>query len=322
MGQSLRPAVVLGPGAMGLYLAAALQQTTDVLVVGRRSRLETLRLADGTPGVSLSGLEVRDVPLTLFPTDSTDPLPERAVIWLAIKATQLSRAIDWLQPRLQPGSIVVACQNGLGIDRYVAERLPHVARVRAAMWIGTRLEGPSEVFVAGKHRIDVVARPEEVGGILQRQMLQAGLSVQLERDVTRIEWRKSLWNLAVAGVAGVLDAENGVVLTDPDAQALASALLAEALAVAAAEGVSLGEEDIAPLWTTTRNTASNIGSLVQDLRSGRQTETEWLHGAVVSLGAQHGIAVPAHQTVLRLLRARERRCGIEPGDPVPVAALL
>jgi ketopantoate reductase len=81
-------------------------------------------------------------------------------------------------------------------------------------------------------------------------------------------------------------------------------------------------KEIAVIGSDGRIRCNNIGSLVQDLRSGRQTETEWLHGAVVALGAQHGIAVPAHQTVLRLLRARERRCGIDPGDPVPIAALL
>lgn len=322
MGQSLRPAVVLGPGALGLYLAASLQQATDVTVVGRRARLGALTLADGRPGVALTGLENRDVTLDLWPTDSADLLPERAVVWVAVKATQLGRALEWLAQRLQPGSIVVACQNGLGIDQAVAGALPGVARVRAAMWIGTRLDGPAEVFVAGRHRIDAVATPAEVGAIVARQLGPSGLLVQHERSVAHIEWRKALWNLAVAGVAGVLDAENGVVLSDPDAAALSQALLEEAVAVAAAEGVTLQPADIAPVWQTTRNTASNIGSLVQDLRSGRQTETDWLHGAVVERAAQHGLHVPAHQTICRLLKARERRCGLDPGDPMPVPALL
>lgn len=322
MGQSLRPAVVLGPGALGLYLATALGQATDVTVVGRRARLEGLRLPDGQPGVALSGLETRDVPLNLLPTDAPDALPERAVVWVAVKATQLARALEWLRPKLRPGSIVVACQNGLGVDAFVADALPGVARVRAAMWIGTRLEGPAEVYVAGRHRIDAVATPSEVGAIVARQLGPSGLLVQHERSVAHIEWRKSLWNLAVAGVAGVLDAENGVVLSDRDAGALAQTLLQEALTVAAAEGVQLTPDDITPVWQTTRNTASNIGSLVQDLRSGRQTETDWLHGAVVERAAHHGLAVPAHQTICQLLKARERRCGLDPGDPMPVPALL
>jgi 2-dehydropantoate 2-reductase len=46
--------------------------------------------------------------------------------------------------------------------------------------------------------------------------------------------------------------------------------------------------------------------MLQDLDAGRPTEIEAISGAIVHRAHAHGIPVPLTETVLHLMRARER----------------
>ena len=46
--------------------------------------------------------------------------------------------------------------------------------------------------------------------------------------------------------------------------------------------------------------------MLQDLDAGRPTEIDAISGAIVRRARTHGIAVPVTETMLRLVRARER----------------
>jgi 2-dehydropantoate 2-reductase len=49
--------------------------------------------------------------------------------------------------------------------------------------------------------------------------------------------------------------------------------------------------------------------MLQDVEAGRRTEIDYLKGAVVRMGKQHGIATPYNDVISGLIHARER--GIE-----------
>jgi 2-dehydropantoate 2-reductase len=99
-------------------------------------------------------------------------------------------------------------------------------------------------------------------------------------------------------------------VTDADLVPLARALVAEGAAVAAAEGVDPGDP-----WTALEAAASattaNRNSMLQDLDAGRPTEIDAISGAIVRRAHAHEIPVPLTETVLRLVRARERADGAE-----------
>lgn len=46
-------------------------------------------------------------------------------------------------------------------------------------------------------------------------------------------------------------------------------------------------------------------SMVQDIAAGRRTEIDFLNGAIVKLGRNLGVATPAHQAIIALIKARE-----------------
>ncbi|MFY0534925.1 ketopantoate reductase family protein [Nannocystis pusilla] len=113
---------------------------------------------------------------------------------------------------------------------------------------------------------------------LQGLLTAGGYPVTVAASVAACEWRKSLWNLAVSGPCALLDAVNGAILEVPQLRALAETLLAEARAVAAAEGVTLSDADLERVFASTEKTRANYNAMLQDLRRGAATEIDFKWG--------------------------------------------
>ena len=296
---------IVGAGAVGLHLAARLHEVAAVTLVARGPRAAAL----ATEGFELTGAEQRRAFVPVVDAAAEWSVPAGAIVLVAVKATQLADTLAALAPRLTPGQVVGLCQNGLGIAGLARERVPAATLVRVACWLGAGLAGPTAVRVAGVFQLELAvddgparSHMSELQGLLGA----TGYPVTVAASVAACEWRKSLWNLAVSGPCALLDAVNGAILEVPQLRALAETLLAEARAVAAAEGVALSDADLERVFASTEKTRANYNAMLQDLRRGAATEIDFLNGAVARLAEQHGLSAPTHAAVARLVAARER----------------
>ena len=140
---------------------------------------------------------------------------------------------------------------------------------------------------------------------LAAAFVTAGLDAHVLDDALKLLWRKLVVNAAISPLCALAGRPNGGIVDDPNLQVLARTLVAEAAAVAHADGIA-----IAGAWETVeaaaRATAANRNSMLQDFDAGRPTEIDAISGAIVRRAQTHGIAVPLTETMLRLVRARER----------------
>ncbi len=82
--------------------------------------------------------------------------------------------------------------------------------------------------------------------------------------------------------------------------------LKQKLAYAALEGARVGSEELRHRTIlTAKRTASNRGSMLQDLDRGRRTEIDAITGAIVRTASKHGIPVPLNQALSAIVKARE-----------------
>lgn len=301
---SSRAIWIVGAGAVGLHLAARLHEVAAVTLVARGPRAAAL----ATEGFELTGAEQRRAFVPVVDAAAEWSVPAGAIVLVAVKATQLAETLEVLAPRLTQGQVLGLCQNGLGIAGLARQRAGDAALVRVACWLGAGLTGPTAVRVAGVFQLELAADDEPARSHmseLQGLLTAAGYPVTVAASVAACEWRKSLWNLAVSGPCALLDAVNGAILEVPQLRALAETLLAEARAVAAAEGVTLLDADLERVFASTEKTRANTNAMLQDLRRGATTEIEFLNGAVARLAERHGLSAPTHAAVARLVAARE-----------------
>jgi 2-dehydropantoate 2-reductase len=135
------------------------------------------------------------------------------------------------------------------------------------------------------------------------------LRVLLSEDFATLIWRKLLIN-AIANPITTLTLARQAVLRRPDVQELCHAVLAEAVAVARAEGATLADDEPARAMATLFTFSGELGtSMYFDRLAGRHLEVEALTGAIVAAGAHHGIATPLNTALLTLLRAIDDAAG-------------
>lgn len=303
---TIRPIWIVGAGAVGLHLAARLAAVRPVTVVARGPRAELL----AAEGFALTGAEERPARVPVVEVTRPWTPPAEAIVLVAVKATQLAETLEQVAPRLAPGQVVGLCQNGLGVAALARRHAAAARLVRVACWLGAHLAGPAAVRVAGVFRLELAADDPAVSSDLselQAALMAAGYPVDRAPAIAACEWRKSLWNLAVSGACALMDEPNGAILDSPPLHALARDLLAEARAVAAAEGVALADEDLERVFVSTRSTRANVNAMLQDLRRGATTEMPFLNAEVARLAALHGLAAPTHAAIARLVAHRERR---------------
>jgi 2-dehydropantoate 2-reductase len=296
------PVFVVGAGAVGLHLAARLSAVASVTLVARGPRVATL----AREGFALEGAAEGRFRLPV--RDMGEPLPPEADVLLAVKASQLAVTLPLLQ--LHPGQPVGLCQNGLGVAALARSALPHATLVRVACWLGSTLVGPLRVRVGGSPQLELacddpaaVAPRDRFAGLLRA----AGFPAQVAGDVASCEWRRSLWHLAVSGLCAALGERSAAVVESPPLQALARVLLDEVRAVAAAEGVTLTDDDVDRVFASTRAAGEQRNPMVLDLARGDATEMPFLNAEVARRAAAAGLPALVNAVVARLVEHCERR---------------
>ena len=111
---------------------------------------------------------------------------------------------------------------------------------------------------------------------------------------------------SVAGLTELRhDAHFAAEETPTDLGHLVHDLVDEGKAVAAAAGVELHDDPWEMNVSATRRGSAHYPSMLEDLESHRETEIDLITGALVREAEKHGVPVPLHTAMYRLVKAKE-----------------
>ena len=288
-----RPLFVVGAGALGSLVGALLSHWTRVELLARPEHATAIRRQGG---LRLSGMVSGLYPVAVR-DELRDPPPD-AIVLVTVKAFDLAAVLGELAPRLDSSHLVVVLQNGLGI-RTLAERVLTRHVIRGVTFMAAALESPGHVAFNAMGKTYLPC-----GGEVLDLWRRGGMPVDHVGDIDTYVWRKLAINAVINPLSALLRVPNGELLP---LMTIARGLVEEVVQVATHEGQHLElEETLAKVEASMRQTARNTSSMLQDMLAGRQTEIDWITGAIVERGARHGLAVPRHQQVLELVRFAAR----------------
>ncbi|WP_037569107.1 oxidoreductase [Phaeacidiphilus oryzae] len=293
MTTSMNPTVaVVGPGAIGTTVAAALHEAGRTPLLCGRTPRERLELRDA------DGLVVVPGPVR------TDPgrIGEGAVdlVFLAVKSTQLDAAALWLTALCHPGTVVCVLQNGVEQEATVAPHVPGCPVLPSVVWFPAQVQPGGSVWLREKARLTLPDVP--AAQVVHGALRDTRCSVELAADFATLAWRKLLRN-AVAGLM-VLSGRRAGMFGRADIGRLSQAYLRECLAVARAEGAELGDEVPQEILDDFRAYPADMGtSILADREAGRPLEWDIRNGVVARRGRAHGIPTPISDVVVPLLAA-------------------
>ena len=219
---------------------------------------------------------------------------------------------------LASDGLAISLQNGLGNEITMAASFGVERSLPGVTTVGAQRHEPGRITVSASTALDAsishIAPPrvDDPAAALGRaaaiaaHLSAAGLPTEVKADGRHDIWGKLA--LAVMGpVSAVLRRTVADTWTQPDAKALVRAMFDEVLEVSAAEGVRL-DPDAA--WRhavdTYEGTGTHMTSMCTDVVMGRRTEIEAMAGEVARRARARGIAVPVHDTVVRMIRVLER----------------
>jgi 2-dehydropantoate 2-reductase len=294
--------LIVGTGAMACLFGARLAACADVTLLGSwPAGLQALE-RDGIC-LDIDGTSARvHVQVTSDPGDCGGI----SMALVLVKSWQTERAAAQLATCLAGDGVALTLQNGLGNLELLQAALGHERAALGVTTVGATLLGPAHVRLGGLGPTYLAQHPrlEPLADLLQ----EGGFEVRLAEDLDSLVWGKLAVNAGINPLTALQRMENGGVIEQPEARALAAAAAQEVAAVAAARGTNLpfhdpGEETLA----VARRTAHNRSSMYQDVLRGAPTEVDAICGAIVREGEKYGVPTPVNWTLWQLVRVLATR---------------
>jgi 2-dehydropantoate 2-reductase len=299
---------IVGTGAMGSVYAGLLGKAGhEVWAIDTwAEHIEAIASSglhvSGASGTSVvDNLHVGRAPRDAGPCD----------VWIiATKASAVDGVATEIAPLLEPDSIVMAFQNGLGAGERVARRIPpdHIL-IGIAEGFGSSIPEPGHVHHEGMRLIRI---GEMHGGLTDRveriehAWRDAGFNVRAFADVSLMIWEKFLCNVTLSAPCAAFDLTVGELMAEPDSWKVALACTSEAYRLGVAEGVRFSFDDPLQYVTAFAVTIPQTSpSMRLDHLARRPSEVDVINGMVVTLSRARGLEAPYNETLCAILRHRE-----------------
>jgi 2-dehydropantoate 2-reductase len=201
--------------------------------------------------------------------------------------------------------------NGLGAEEVVRAHgdWPIVSAV--TFMSGTKHSDSEVEYVLdtatwmGPYEDTPLERVEEVGDLVRR----SGLEAEVFADLRPAQWSKLIFNATVNSVAALTGLRHDHHFADEaepgDLGHLVHGLVDEGKAVAAAAGIELYEDPWEMNVHATQRGSAHYPSMLEDVESRRPTEIDLITGSLVREAGRHGVPVPLHTALYRLVKAKE-----------------
>ncbi|MFM2476423.1 oxidoreductase [Celerinatantimonas sp. MCCC 1A17872] len=282
---------LIGPGAIGTTVAAALHEVGHTPIICGRSAKDNLELKFEGQHIVVPG------PVKTDPNEITQPVD---LVFVAVKTTQVDAAAPWLKALCNENTVVCALQNGVEQKESLSPLSSGASVLPSVVWFPAQKEPDGSVWLRQKARLTLPDTPHTQ--IIADALKDSLCSVDLSTDFATIAWRKLLQN-AVAGLMVLTTRRAGMFARD-DITELAYAYLDECLKVARAEGAKLTDGVPDEIVGVLKGYAPDIGtSILVDRLANQPLEWDIRNGVIQRRGRAHQIATPISDIVVPLLAA-------------------
>jgi 2-dehydropantoate 2-reductase len=292
---------VMGAGAVGCYYGGMLARAgQDVVLIGRPPHVEAIERF----GLRLETRHFDEHIGRPHLGASTDPaaVDGAQLILFCVKSADTEGAGAAIRDHLAPDALVLTLQNG--VDNATRLRQVIAADVAAAVvYVATEMAGPGHVRHHG--RGELMIEPSAASSVAARVLTAAGMPTEISADVRNVLWAKLTINCAYNALSAITQLPYGTLTRGDGIRAAMRDIVAECLAVAAADGVTLPPDMEESVDRIAQTMPGQSSSTAQDLARGKRSEIDYLNGLIVRRGAALGVATPANRLLHALVRLME-----------------
>ncbi len=289
---------IVGPGAMGTFLAGTLNRENDVLLLGRQMGLvEDIKISGNT-----------DIKTGVRYTDDAGELRDKELVILCTKSYDTRQAMEEISPHLNEAAYVLSLQNGLKNEEIVSEFVSKNRVIGGITSHGFLYVEPGKVVHTGKGKTVIGVYPKGMNEHLeniQRILNHAGLDVELTDNIQGHIWKKVIINSGINPITALTGLKNGEILERSYIKNLLTMICRESMAIARTEVALPGGDPVKEAEQVAASTAENRSSMLQDVEHERRTEIDCINGAVIEVGKKNGVETHYNKIFYELVKARE-----------------
>jgi 2-dehydropantoate 2-reductase len=296
---------IVGCGAVGSLFAAHLARLDDVEVYAYDVNRDHVA-AINRDGLRLSGVAEFTARLKAAADPGEIPRCDYGIV--ATKAIHTRRAIEQTARVFDNSSAVCSVQNGVGNEEIIAEYVRYV--IRGTTFPAGHLIAPGHVGFDIKGDTWVgpfeptstpMARVTELADTLTR----SGMNTIALPDARGAQWTKLIFNAATNPVGALTRLHHGAATFFGPTGELFIALIEEGEAVARALGIKLHGDPREMVIKGAKAPGKHKASMLQDVEAGRQTEVDFMNGAIAHWGESTGVPTPLNRAIWQLVKGLE-----------------
>lgn len=226
--------------------------------------------------------------------NNVEEMPKVDVVIVALKSTNNHLLRQMLGPLLNPGTLVLMIQNGIGIEPDVEKLFPDVWLAAGLAFICSNKTKPGIVdhLFYGNINIGNYSAPKPVIDTLIADFDKAGVKA-FDVDYLEARWKKAVWNMPFNGMSVVLNAQTDQLLADASTRTLIKAQMMEVVMAANALGVENIDEAFADkMIANTDAMVPYSPSMKLDHDYHRPMEVYYLYTRPIQEAASAGVDMP------------------------------
>lgn len=227
-------------------------------------------------------------------------LPACDVVCVCLKTTQNHLLPELLAPLVQPGTIIVLMQNGLGAEEELARHFPRAKIAGGLCYLCSTKLAPGHIQHLDYGDITFAAHSAGMDRELQHLLTDfqyAGVPCSVAPNLATARWKKLVWNIPYNGLCVTLDAETNEIQADPAKRALATALIREVVTGSRTCGCAVEGEFADWILEFTDKMKPYRPSMKLDYLAKRPMEIEYLYRRLLRAAQQAGCALPGIESL-------------------------
>jgi 2-dehydropantoate 2-reductase len=301
---------ILGSGAVGFPLVAYLTNAGRAVVAVRTSRNDVPK---STITVTVHDRSNRiSTPIETISLSRITNL--NGTIVIATKSYANKAIALELKDKAAAGPVIIM-QNGLGVEKPFLDA--HFSPIfRCVLYVTSQATSEYDFTFRPitSSPIGIVNGDESGLKKCVEGLTTDGFPFRLEANIQREIWKKAIINSVFNSICPLLDVDNGVFARDEDSRNLAREVVSECVTLTDRLHLGLSESELMEQIMLISNGSDQLISTLQDIRSGRQTEIEFLNLEIARVAAsmQPRLHLPRIEILGKMILAKslqQRRRG-------------
>lgn len=282
---------VIGTGAIGGYYGARLAQSGQEVHFLLHKDYDYVK-EHGLQVDSCNGSLHLDEPHVYR---QTGDMPQCDVVLVCLKSVNNHLLRELLPPLLQPATLVVLIQNGIGVEQDVAQMFPGLRLAAGLAFICSAKTKPGRIdhqcygqINLGNYSCDDPALVEQVVADFNAAGVKAGLV-----EYQEARWKKAVWNMPFNGMTVALNTQTNLLLQHEATRQLIREQMLEVIGAAQHLGVKNIDASFAEkMIKMTDEMTPYSPSMKLDFDFHRPMEIHYLYTRPLQIAREAGFRMP------------------------------